>query len=82
MLVAAAAAAVMAIMAVAAGQRRTEKQPHILTGSVARRMALFNNVCNSALCDSTERPSRVVEMTMSLDDYENINASKYHSTNV
>jgi hypothetical protein len=70
MLVAAAAAVAMALFAIVAGQRRQEKQPHVLTGAVARRMALFSNFCDSTLCDSSVgRPSRMVEMTLSMDDY-------------
>jgi hypothetical protein len=70
MLVAAAATVAMALFAIVAGQRRQEKQPHVLTGAVARRMALFSNFCDSTLCDSSvARPSRTVEMTMSMDDY-------------
>lgn len=78
MLIAAAIAAAMAIAAVVAGQRRQEKKSHALTGSVARRMNLFQNFCDSALCDSAERPSRVIEMTMSVDDYDDIN---HHNNN-
>jgi hypothetical protein len=73
MLVAAAAAVAMALFAIVAGQRRQEKPPHVLQGAVARRMALFSNFCDSTLCDassgSVSRPSRMVEMTMSMDDY-------------
>jgi hypothetical protein len=70
----AAAAAVTAFAAVVAGQRRQQKKPHLLTGSVARRMGLFQTFCDSALCNSEDaRPSRVVEMTMSMDDYDAVN---------
>jgi hypothetical protein len=74
MFIVAAMAAVTAFAAVVAGQRRQEKKAHVLTGSVARRMGLFQNFCNSALlCDGSDaRPSRVVEMTMSVDDYDTI----------
>jgi hypothetical protein len=72
----AAAAAVTAFAAVVAGQRRQQKKPHLLTGSVARRMGLFQTFCDSALCSSEDaRPSRVVEMTMSMDDYDAINGN-------
>jgi hypothetical protein len=52
------------------GQRKKPRQLHPLTGSVGRRMALFGNFADSALCGSAERPDRVVEMTMSKDDYD------------
>lgn len=71
MFLVAAVAAVTAFAAVVAGQRRQQKKPHLLTGSVARRMGLFQNFCDSTLCNSEDaRPSRVVEMTMSMDDYD------------
>lgn len=72
MFIVAAAAAVTAFAAVVAGQRRQQKKAHMLTGSVARRMGLFQNFCDSTLlCNSDDaRPSRVVEMTMSVDDYD------------
>jgi len=69
MLVAAAVATALAVGAVAKGMRRSEPPPHALTGSVARRMGLFSQFAECALCDSTQRPARVVEMTMSHDDY-------------
>jgi hypothetical protein len=70
MIVAAAVAAAFATGAVVMGQRKKHKDPHPLSGSVARRMGLFSNFADSALCNQgTERPARVVEMTMSKEDY-------------
>jgi len=51
-------------------QRKQPKEIHPLKGSVARRMQLFGNFADSALCGTTDRPDRVVEMTMSADDYD------------
>jgi hypothetical protein len=70
MLIAAAAAAVLAIGAVIMGQRDRNKEKHPLKGSVARRMGLFGQFADCALCDNASRPARVVEMTMSADDYD------------
>lgn len=71
MLIAAAAAAALAIAAIVVGSRKSEKPVHPLSGSVARRMELFSNFADCALCDSgMQRPDRVVEMTMSKDDYD------------
>jgi hypothetical protein len=72
MFIVAAAAAATAFAAAIIGQRRQERKPHMLTGSVARRMGLFQNFCDSTLCNDESRPSRVVEMTMSVDDYDAI----------
>lgn len=58
MLIAAAVSAAFAIGAIVVGQRKTAKEPHPLAGSVARRMGLFSNFANSALCSSVERPAR------------------------
>ncbi|GKY98137.1 hypothetical protein MPSEU_000771500 [Mayamaea pseudoterrestris] len=69
MLVAAALAAAMAMAAIYVGQGKGTKSSHALQGSVGRRMGLFSNFANkSALSGGTERPQRVVEMTMSGDD--------------
>lgn len=74
MLIAAAIAAAMALMAVVAGQRRTNSSKHALQGSVARRMSLFSSLAGaSMLCG--DRPARRVEMTMSKDDYVQQRAS-------
>jgi len=70
MLIAAAVASALAVGAVVKGMRRQEPPKHALSGSVARRMNLFSQFADCALCNSNERPSRVVEMTMSSDDYE------------
>lgn len=71
MLVAAAMAVGLAVGAVMLGQRST-KRHHPLKGSVAKRMALFGQFCNSRafLCN---RPPRNVEATTSQDDYEVMN---------
>ena len=77
----AAAAAVTAFVAAVIGQRRQTKKPHMLTGSVARRMGLFQTFCDSTLlCDGSDaRPSRVIEMTMSKDDYDTISNSNMNN---
>lgn len=72
MIAAAALAVALAIAAVILGQRKKPKEMHPLTGSVGRRMGLFSNFADSALCNNTERPQRVVEMTMSGDDYKSV----------
>jgi hypothetical protein len=79
MIVIAAAAAAMAMAAVMMGMRKSEKKPHALTGSVARRMELFSNFANCALMcsDADARPARVVEMTASHDDLD----YRYNSNN-
>ena len=71
-IVVAAAAMAMALVAAVIGQRRSVRKPHILTGSVARRMGLFQTFCDSALCADERNSSRAVEMTMSMDDYDAI----------
>ncbi|GAX12871.1 hypothetical protein FisN_15Hu359 [Fistulifera solaris] len=68
MLLAAGAAAVVAFATVMLGLRTPPTKAHPLSGSVARRMELFGNFADAALC-STDRPDRVVEMTASTDDY-------------
>lgn len=68
MLIAAAVAVAMAIAAVVLGQRNKARDPHALSGSVGRRMALFSNFADSSLCNNAARPQRVVEMTMSGDE--------------
>jgi len=68
MLVAAAAAVALAVAAVIMGTRKKPKNTHALTGSVGRRMGLFSNFADSSLCSNTDRPARVVEMTMSEND--------------
>ena len=70
MLILAAVATAMAVGAVVKGLRRSETPPHVLKGSVARRMGLFSQFADCALCSEGGRPQRVVEMTMSADDYE------------
>ena len=71
-LIVAAVATALAVGAVVKGLRRAEPHPHALQGSVARRMGLFSQFADCALCtDGTSgRPSRVVELTASADDYE------------
>lgn len=69
MLIAAAVATALAVGAVVKGLRRSEPPAHALKGSVARRMGLFSQFADCALCDAA-RPDRTVEMTMSYDDYE------------
>ena len=72
MMVAAAVAAAFATGAVVIGQRKRKKAAHPLSGSVARRMGLFSNFADAALCNNggqNMRPARVVEMTMSKEDY-------------
>jgi hypothetical protein len=73
MMVAAAVAAAFATGAVVMGQRKRKKAAHPLAGSVARRMGLFSNFADAALCNNSgggqNRPARVVEMTMSKEDY-------------
>lgn len=71
MMVAAAVAAAFAVSAVVIGQRKKKKAAHPLSGSVARRMGLFSNFADAALCNqgTAARPERVVEMTMSKEDY-------------
>jgi hypothetical protein len=74
MMVAAAVAAAFAAGAVVMGQRKRKKAAHPLAGSVARRMGLFSNFADAALCNregggGQNRPARVVEMTMSKEDY-------------
>jgi hypothetical protein len=68
MLIMAAVAVAVAIAGVILGTRKRAKDMHPLTGSVGRRMGLFSNFANAALCNNTDRPERVVEMTMSKDD--------------
>lgn len=68
-LVVAAVAATTALLAVVVGQRRDHAGNHQLKGSVARRMDLFSNFADRALCDTSTRPDRVIEMTNSTDDY-------------
>jgi hypothetical protein len=80
MFIVAAAAAATAFAAAIIGQRRQERKPHMLTGSVARRMGLFQNFCDSTLCHDESRPSRVVEMTMSMDDYDAITDNNTRNT--
>ena len=70
MLVVAAVASAMAVGAVVKGLRRSDPPPHVLKGSVARRMGLFSQFADCAICSDGGRPQRVVEMTMSADDYE------------
>ena len=60
-------AAAVAIGAAIFGQRRERVGNHQLKGSVARRMDLFSNFADRALCDQA-RPERVVEMSAK-DDY-------------
>lgn len=72
MMAAAAVAAAFATGAVVMGQRKRKKSAHPLSGSVARRMGLFSNFADAALCNNggqNMRPARVVEMTMSKEDY-------------
>jgi hypothetical protein len=69
MIIAAAVAAAFATGAVVMGQRKTQREPHPLSGSVARRMGLFSQFADSALCNPAQRPTRVVEMTMSKEDF-------------
>ena len=78
MFVVAGAAMAMAFVAAVIGQRRSVRKPHILTGSVARRMGLFQTFCDSALCADERSSGRVVEMTMSMDDYDAI--TDHHGT--
>jgi hypothetical protein len=59
-------------LAVVLGQRRRPVDTHPLRGSVARRIGLFSNFADAALCASVERPERVVEMTMSHDEYNDL----------
>jgi hypothetical protein len=61
-------AAATAMVAGIFGQRRERVGNHQLKGSVARRMDLFSNFADRALCDQT-RPEHAVEMTASKDDY-------------
>lgn len=68
-LLVAAVAATTAMAAVIVGQRRDPEDRHQLQGSVARRMDLFSNFADRALCNNESRPGRVVEMTKSTDDY-------------
>jgi hypothetical protein len=73
MFIVAGAAMTTAFIAAIIGQRRQQaRNTHILTGSVARRMGLFQTFCDSALCADERNSSRVVEMTMSMDDYDAI----------
>ena len=60
------AAAAVAAMAVVFGQRKNRPEAHPLTGSVARRAALFGAFADSALC--SEGNSRAVELTASMDN--------------
>jgi hypothetical protein len=69
LLLVALAAVGTAIIAMVAGQRKNQKPSHPLTGSVSRRMELFNTFAENALCGDKARPERVVEMTASHDDY-------------
>ena len=50
------------------GQGKQVKSTHPLQGAIGRRMGLFSNFANSSLCNNTDRPQRVVEMTMSGDE--------------
>ena len=61
MLLVAVAAAAVAAMAIVFGQRKALPETHPLTGSVARRAALFGAFADSALC--AEGPQTAVEMT-------------------
>lgn len=67
MLLVAAVAASFAVGAVIAGTRKKPREMHPLSGSVVRRMGLFSQFADAALCNSVNRPERVVEMTMSHD---------------
>jgi hypothetical protein len=69
MLALAAAAALAAMIAALVGSRKERRDRHGLEGSVARRMACFSAFADKSLCGNTNRPDRVVEMTMSQDDY-------------
>ena len=61
-------AAAVAAMAIVAGQRKKNPEQHKLTGSVARRAALFGAFADSALCANNEK--RTVEMTLSHDSQQ------------
>jgi hypothetical protein len=61
-------AAAVAAMAIVAGQRKKNPEQHKLTGSVARRAALFGAFADSALCAHSEK--RTVEMTLSHDSQQ------------
>lgn len=65
MLLGAAIAATVAAIAIVFGQRKNRPDAHPLTGSVARRAALFGAFADSALCADG---SRTVEMTASSDN--------------
>ena len=65
MLLGAAIAASVAAIAIVFGQRKNTPEAHPLTGSVARRAALFGAFADSALCADG---SRTVEMTASTDN--------------
>ena len=65
MLMGAAIAASIAAIAIVFGQRKNTPEAHPLTGSVARRAALFGAFADSALCANG---SRTVEMTASTDN--------------
>lgn len=82
MFIVAGAAMAMAFVAAVIGQRRSERPRHILTGSVARRMGLFQTFCDSALCADERNSSRVVEMTMSMDDYDAITDNNGNTKNM
>ena len=56
------------MIAAAIGQRRDRKDRHPMTGVIKRRVDQFSCFADSAVCASTDRPERVVEMTMSQDD--------------
>jgi hypothetical protein len=82
MFIVAGMAVATAFAAAVIGQRRQERKPHLLTGSVARRMGLFQNFCDSALCGDERNSSRAVEMTMSMDDYDAITDSNGYTKNM
>eukprot|EP00977_Amphora_coffeiformis_P001871 scaffold360_cov192-Amphora_coffeaeformis.AAC.11 len=65
MLMGAAIAASVAAIAIVFGQRKSTPEAHPLTGSVARRAALFGAFADSAMCANG---SRAVEMTASTDN--------------
>jgi hypothetical protein len=63
------------------GQRRQERKPHLLTGSVARRMVVFEMFCSTAVCGGSQPPfddnnnnngssGNKIGPTMSRDDYD------------
>jgi hypothetical protein len=57
-----------AMIAAAIGQRRDRTDRHPMSGAIKRRVEQFSCFADGAICASTERPDRVVEMTLSQDD--------------